>query len=110
MLKNRLAKAAMTECFCDPSTNLPNKLHFELYRKWSLGGSAMLLTGNVMVDRRYLEAPRNVVLEEGINLEPFKTWAAAMKQSTDCAAVVQISHPGRQCKLPSNYLRSRLTV
>ena len=43
----------MTECLADPVTNDPNELHHRLYQRWSQGGAAMVITGNVMVDRRY---------------------------------------------------------
>ena len=34
-----------------------NERHVRLYRRWSEGGAGLLLTGNVMVDRRFLERP-----------------------------------------------------
>ena len=37
---------------------------------WSDGGLGMNISGNVQVDRRYLEAPRNVSLEKDTPLEP----------------------------------------
>lgn len=43
----------MTECLADPTTSLPNAKHNTTYEIWSRGGSAVLITGNVMVDRRY---------------------------------------------------------
>ncbi|CAE7850564.1 iccG, partial [Symbiodinium microadriaticum] len=95
-MKNRLSKAAMTEHMADPSTNLPNDMHLEAYKAWSDGGLGMNISGNVQVDRRYLEAPRNVSLEKDTPLEMFQKWAASSKRD-GCLAIMQISHAGRQC-------------
>ncbi|MGB9340356.1 MAG: hypothetical protein WCB63_13995, partial [Polyangiales bacterium] len=62
-LKNRIAKAAMTENLADPVDGDPNERHFRLYERWSSGGAGLLLTGNVMIDRRFLEQAGNVVLD-----------------------------------------------
>eukprot|EP01061_Rhynchopus_euleeides_P014695 TRINITY_DN25367_c0_g1_i1.p1 TRINITY_DN25367_c0_g1~~TRINITY_DN25367_c0_g1_i1.p1 ORF type:complete len:463 (+),score=201.06 TRINITY_DN25367_c0_g1_i1:148-1389(+) len=86
----------MTEQMADPATNLPNEKHDVLYRAWAQGGLGVSITGNVQVDARYLEAPRNVVLQKGVPLEPFRRWADAAKED-GCLAVMQISHAGRQC-------------
>ena len=61
-LPNRLAKAAMTEGLSDAGLNATER-HAELYGKWSDGGAGMLLTGNVMIDRRVLERPGNVAID-----------------------------------------------
>ena len=58
-LPNRLAKAAMTEGLADPWLRATER-HQHLYRRWSRGGAGLLLTGNVMIDRRVLERPGNV--------------------------------------------------
>jgi 2,4-dienoyl-CoA reductase-like NADH-dependent reductase (Old Yellow Enzyme family) len=55
-----------------------------------------LLTGNVMVDHRYLERPGNVVVEDDSVIERLTVWAEA-GQRNGAALVMQISHPGRQC-------------
>ena len=34
-----------------------------LYERWSEGGTGLLITGNVQVDRRYLERPGNVCID-----------------------------------------------
>ena len=41
----------------------------------------MSITGNVQVDKRYLEGPRNVVLERDTPLEKFCDWAQAAELS-----------------------------
>jgi 2,4-dienoyl-CoA reductase-like NADH-dependent reductase (Old Yellow Enzyme family) len=57
-LPNRIGKSAMTEGLCDASGR-PNQRHERLYRRWSAGGAGLLITGNVMVDWRYLEPATN---------------------------------------------------
>ena len=53
LLPNRLCKAAMTEGLADPWLRATER-HERLYRRWSLGGAGLLLTGNVQIDRRVL--------------------------------------------------------
>jgi len=94
-LPNRLLKSAMTEGLAD-ALDRPTAAHEALYRAWSLGGTGTLLTGNVMVDRRYLERPGNVVLEDESALPALQRWAAA-GTSAGNQLWMQLSHPGRQC-------------
>ena len=61
-LKNRLAKAAMTEGLAD-ADDQPTSRHQRLYRAWADGGVGLSITGNVAVDRRFLERPGNVVID-----------------------------------------------
>ena len=94
-LPNRLGKSAMTEGLAD-AQGRPNHAHSTLYRTWSEGGTGLLLTGNVMIDGRYLERAGNAVLEDDRALPLFSAWAeAAQSAGSDCW--VQLSHPGRQC-------------
>jgi len=94
--KNKLVKAAMTEGLADAQFNNPTNAHINLYRCWSEGGTGILISGNVMIDRRYLECPRNIVLDEQSPKHEFVKWRDAMK-AEGSLAVLQISHPGRQC-------------
>jgi len=95
VLDNRLAKGAMTEGLADANDNATER-HETLYGRWSEGGAAMLLTGNVMVDRRYLERPGNVVIDGAGGEEALRRWAAAGTRAGN-HFWMQISHPGRQC-------------
>ena len=54
VLPNRLCKSAMTEGLAD-KFDLPTPALIQLYKTWSQGGTGLHITGNVMVDRRYLE-------------------------------------------------------
>jgi 2,4-dienoyl-CoA reductase-like NADH-dependent reductase (Old Yellow Enzyme family) len=67
-----------------------------LYTTWAHGGAAVLLSGNIMVDGRYLERAGNVVVEDASGLAALRSWADAVHQNGS-QLWAQISHPGRQC-------------
>ena len=92
---NRLCKAAMTEGMADAYDN-PTVLHQRLYAAWARGGAAILTTGNIMIDRRYLERAGNVVVEDDSVLPTLSAWAQAVR-ANGSQLWAQISHPGRQC-------------
>lgn len=97
-LKNRLVKAAMEENMAaagqDPSAQL-----IELYRHWALGGTGLLISGNVMVSRKALTGPGGVVLDAKSDLTLFQSWAEAGQQN-GTKLILQLNHPGRQ--MPAN--------
>jgi len=94
VLRNRLAKAPMTEGIAD-SMNRATPAHATLYRRWAQGGTGLLITGNVHVDRRFLERPGNVAIDNNGGLEELRAYAqAATENDTHCW--MQINHPGRQ--------------
>eukprot|EP00127_Corallochytrium_limacisporum_P003959 Clim_evm8s156 gene=Clim_evmTU8s156 len=92
---NRFAKGAMTESLANAYDNEPSQEHVNAYRTWGEGGTGLILSGNIMIDSRYLENPRNVVLEDDHALEKFKVWVTETKKD-GALFVAQISHPGRQ--------------
>ncbi len=97
LVKNRLVKAAMTEGLAD-ALNRATDRHVELYRRWAGGGAGALLTGNVQVDRRYLERAGNIVIDgpqEPGRLASLETMAEA-GTAGDTELWMQISHAGRQ--------------
>src|SRR5688572_19725532 len=69
---NNRVQAALTECIADPSTNRVNERHVRLYKHWGETKAGIIMTGNIMVDRRYLEAPPNVVIDDERDLEILK--------------------------------------
>ncbi len=107
VLPNRIAKSAMTEGLCDASGRA-NERHVRLYRRWAEGGTGLLVTGNVMVDWRYLERPGNVVVEDESGLDELRRWArgasgkSPRRGASGTQLWAQISHPGRQCSRMSN--------
>ncbi|MCP5432643.1 MAG: NADH:flavin oxidoreductase/NADH oxidase family protein [Alphaproteobacteria bacterium] len=103
VLKNRLAKAAMTEGLADP-VNRATPAHARLYARWAEGGAGMLLTGNVQIDRMCLERPGNVAIEgeqDGAAIEGLKAFAAAGTRG-GTQLFMQISHAGRQTPISVN--------
>ena len=87
----------MTEGLADEHNRATDRL-VTLYQRWAKGGAGMLLTGNVQVDRRYLERPGNVVIDGRQSLDQMKRlerWAQSV-EGTDAALWMQISHAGRQ--------------
>lgn len=93
-LPNRLAKAAMEENMADHD-HAPSDELIRLYRTWAAGGAGLLITGNVMVDRRAMTGPGGVVLESAQFGPRFKQWSAAAR-SQGAQVWMQINHPGRQ--------------
>ncbi|KZY40352.1 MULTISPECIES: NADH:flavin oxidoreductase/NADH oxidase family protein [unclassified Oleiphilus] len=93
-VKNRFFKSAMSEQLGDKQHN-PGKRLAKLYRTWSAGGTGLLITGNVMIDRAALGEPKNVVLDNESDLESFIQWADAAKQN-DTKVWMQLNHPGKQ--------------
>jgi 2,4-dienoyl-CoA reductase-like NADH-dependent reductase (Old Yellow Enzyme family) len=94
VLPNRIAKAAMTEGLADAEDRATDAL-VTLYRRWSRGGAGLLVTGNVMVDRRFLERPGNVVIDDNGGLDELRAWARAGTEAGN-HLWMQINHPGRQ--------------
>lgn len=94
VLKNRIGKAPLTEGLADP-LNRATERHVRLYRRWAEGGAAVVVTGNVQVDRRYLERPGNVVVDGNGGFDELRAYAAAGTVN-GTQLWMQISHPGRQ--------------
>jgi 2,4-dienoyl-CoA reductase-like NADH-dependent reductase (Old Yellow Enzyme family) len=94
VLRNRLAKAAMSEVL-GTYHNHPTLKLVELYRRWAASGIGLLITGNIMIDRRALGEPGNVVVEDEANLPVLRQWATAAT-SQGAAIWAQLNHPGKQ--------------
>jgi len=94
VVKNRFFKSAMSEAFGTIDHRPTTKL-ITLYESWAEGGVGLSVTGNVMIDRRALGEPGNVVVEDERDLEMLAKWAkAGTKNNT--ALWMQINHPGKQ--------------
>ena len=94
VLPNRLAKSAMSEALATYD-NHPTPELVALYRRWAQSGIGMLITGNVMIDRRALGEPGNVVIEDDADMAILKQWADAVT-SQGSSLWVQLNHPGKQ--------------
>lgn len=94
VLKNRLAKSAMSEQLAngrqDPTVRLER-----LYRVWAENDIGLLISGNIMVDREHLGEVKNVVLDERSDVDAFRRWTdAGRAHGTHFWA--QLNHPGKQ--------------
>ncbi|WP_406028128.1 NADH:flavin oxidoreductase/NADH oxidase family protein [Nocardioides sp. NBC_00850] len=96
-LPNRIAKAALSEALGD-ADNSPDERIVTLYRRWAQGGYGLLITGNVMVDRRHLGEPGNIVIEDDRALPQLTAWTKAAHDG-GAAIFAQLNHPGRQSNL-----------
>lgn len=94
VLRNRLAKASMSETLATYDNHATLRL-VELYRRWAASGIGLLFTGNVMIDRRALGEPGNVVIEDESDLPILRLWARAATEQ-GAALWVQLNHPGKQ--------------
>lgn len=102
-IKNRFGKAPLTEGLADP-WNRATVRHERLYGAWADGGAGLVVTGNVQVDRRYLERPGNVVIDpaagaggsnDAAGMAGLRAYARAGTRN-DTVLIMQINHPGRQ--------------
>lgn len=94
VIRNRLAKASMSEVLGTYDNHATSKL-VKLYQRWAKSGLGLLFTGNVMIDRRALGEPGNVVIEDESDLPILKQWAEAATNQ-GAALWVQLNHPGKQ--------------
>ncbi|MQA40208.1 NADH:flavin oxidoreductase/NADH oxidase family protein [Rugamonas aquatica] len=94
IIQNRLAKAAMEENMAD-ANQAPSDGLIRLYQSWAEGGVGLIITGNVMIDRRAMTGPGGVVLESEKFAPRFKEWASTAR-SHGAQVWMQINHPGRQ--------------
>lgn len=96
VIKNRLAKAAMSEQLT--AFHYPTEPYYQLYRTWALGGAGLMVSGNVMVDRHALSSSYDLVLDDEAHLPLFGAWAAAAKDN-GAKMLLQLNHPGKQSPL-----------
>ncbi len=94
---NRILKSAMSEVMAEQGVFLPTDAHYRVYERWAAGGTGIIVTGNVMIDRTALGEPGNVVLEDDTHLDRFAAWADAVHRANpDTRFWMQINHPGKQ--------------
>jgi 2,4-dienoyl-CoA reductase-like NADH-dependent reductase (Old Yellow Enzyme family) len=93
-IKNRFLKSAMSESLATVN-HAPSDGLTRLYETWAKGGSGQVVTGNIMVDSRYLGEPRNMVIEDNSHLDKLSELAAAGTQA-GTHLWVQLNHPGKQ--------------
>lgn len=94
VIPNRFAKSAMSETL-GTMDNLVTRDLPRLYGTWADGGIGLSITGNVMIDRRHIGEPGNVVLEDERDLDLLREWARAGSRN-GCQLWMQLNHPGKQ--------------
>ena len=93
-IKNRFVKAAMSETLGN-SKYQPTEQTISLYQAWANGGTGLLITGNVMVDRNARGEFGNIVVDHNQNYDLLKKWAQA-GTTNDTKIFLQLNHPGKQ--------------
>ncbi|WP_183093984.1 NADH:flavin oxidoreductase/NADH oxidase family protein [Nocardioides stalactiti] len=93
-LANRFMKSALSEGLGERDGAPSAKLE-RLYSRWADGGFGLVVTGNVMIDRRHHGEPGNVAVEDDRHLEQLRHWASGFR-SSGTPLWMQINHPGRQ--------------
>jgi 2,4-dienoyl-CoA reductase-like NADH-dependent reductase (Old Yellow Enzyme family) len=94
VLRNRLSKAAMSETL-GTYDNRPTPGLVELYRRWGASGPGLIVTGNVMIDRRALGEPGNIVIEDESDMALLRQWTQ-VATAQGSALWAQLNHPGKQ--------------
>jgi 2,4-dienoyl-CoA reductase-like NADH-dependent reductase (Old Yellow Enzyme family) len=94
ILSNRFCKSAMSENMADSGGKPSEKIH-HLYDRWSHSGAGLIISGNVMIDKRALGEKNNVYVEDESSMKELKEWAS-ISQQYGAALWMQINHPGRQ--------------
>lgn len=94
VIKNRFAKSAMSEALGTIDNRVTPALA-NLYGAWARGGTGLVITGNVMIDRRALGEPCNVALEDERDLAQLQAWAKA-GTANGTQLWMQLNHPGKQ--------------
>lgn len=92
-VKNRFYKASMDEQLAD--NGQPTDALAQLYARWAKGGAGILLTGHVMIDKRYLAEQNSTAVEDKSDFDRLQRWAAA-GTADGAALIMQINHPGKQ--------------
>jgi 2,4-dienoyl-CoA reductase-like NADH-dependent reductase (Old Yellow Enzyme family) len=95
-LRNRIAKAALSECLADRRGNPTPELE-RLYRMWGDGGAGLLVTGNIMVDRAHVNEPFNVVIDRASDRVRLERWVQTGREG-GAHVLAQLNHPGRQAQ------------
>lgn len=94
VIPDRFAKSAMSETLGTMDNRVTRALP-RLYRTWAEGGVGLSVTGNVMIDRRHIGEPRNVVLEDERDFGLLQEWAREGSRN-GCQLWMQLNHPGKQ--------------
>ena len=98
VLKNRIAKAAMSDSLGD-GTGHPTDAQMRLYERWAEGGVALSIVGEVQGNPHFAEKPGNLVLNGDSDLQRFE--ALAQAGATNGGQLwLQLGHAGAMAHPP----------
>lgn len=98
VLKNRIAKSAMSDSLGDGRGN-PTDAQIKLYERWAEGGAALSIIGEVQGDPRAAEKPGNLVLRPDSDIPRFAE--LARRGSAHSAQLwLQLGHAGAMAHPP----------
>lgn len=92
VLKNRIAKSAMSDSLGDGSGH-PTDEQNHLYQRWAEGGLAVAIIGEVQPSPDFAEKPGNLVLNANSDLSKFEALAEHGSKN-DAQLWLQIGHAG----------------
>ena len=92
ILKNRIAKSAMSDSLADGRGN-PTPAQIRLYERWAEGGLALSIIGEVQGTPAYPEKPGNLVLREDSSIKDFER-LSTRGSSTGSHLWLQLGHAG----------------
>ncbi len=98
VLKNRIAKAAMSDSLGD-GTGHPTDAQMRLYERWADGGVALSIVGEVQGNPHFAEKPGNLVLNSDSDLGRFEALAQAGSRN-DGQLWLQLGHAGAMAHPP----------
>jgi len=100
ILKNRLAKSAMSDSLGD-GTGHPTSAQLRLYQRWAQGGAAFSIIGEVQSRSGFAEKPGNLVLDDAADLDRFE--ALAHRGTENGAQLwLQLGHAGAMAYPPTS--------
>lgn len=100
MLKNRIAKAGMSDSLGD-GTGHPTPAQARLYRRWAEGGVGLSIIGEAQASPNYAETPGNLVLEAQADLARFRELAEA-GSAGGASLWLQLGHAGALAHVPTS--------
>lgn len=100
VLKNRIAKSAMSDSLGDGSGH-PTDAQFRLYQRWAQGGLAISIIGEVQGTDAFAEKPGNLVLNDQSNLARFQK-LAQLGGENDAQLWLQLGHAGALAYAPTS--------
>ncbi|MEL7280736.1 MAG: NADH:flavin oxidoreductase/NADH oxidase family protein [Pseudomonadota bacterium] len=103
VLKNRVAKSAMSDSMGDGRGH-PTDAQIRLYRRWSEGGLALSIIGEVQGSAHYPEKPGNLVLNTGADPAAFRALAQA-GQTKGAQLWAQLGHAGAMADAPISHAK-----